>query len=121
MDEATRNSFDCQVCLDRGTDEMRNCCGDFPQHIGTAKFSVWGHAMTQCPVSAVEPWTSEAMNLVALCSGEMGGLSRLPVAGGVLDQSSHFYEVRGVVMDERNRIDAERRRREQAAKKPPTR
>lgn len=121
MDEATRNSFDCQVCLERETDAARNCCGDFPEHEKTARFRVFSHTMNKCPVSAVKPWTQEAMNLVALCSGEMGGLARLPVSGGVLDQSSHFYEIRGVVMQERNRIDAERRQREQATKKPKSR
>jgi len=116
MDAATRNSFDCQVCLERGTDEARNCCGDFPQHAKTARFSFFGHAVTQCPVSVIQPWASEAMNLVALCSGDMGGLARLPLAGGVLDQSSHFYEVRGVVLDERNRIEADKRLREERSK-----
>lgn len=116
MGEATRKTFDCQVCLESEADEVRNCCGDYPEHMATAKFNVWGHRMTQCPVSVMQPWASEAMHLVSLCSGEMGGLSRLPIAGGVLDQSSHFYEVRSVVLGEQQRIEAERQKRRDAPK-----
>lgn len=103
LDAATRDTFTCSTCLDRGLDEARNCGNQWPQS-RTAKFIVYGHRLTECPISAAEPWASEAVSLVNLCAGEMGGLVHLPITGGVLDQSAAFFSVYGVVMRERARI-----------------
>ena len=65
------------------------------------------YTIDQCPRQYVGNEMTEAVNIAGMC-----GDNRLPVAGGILDQSAWFMSLLGMLKSEENRIEIERIKRE---------
>ena len=60
------------------------------------------YILSECPLENVGPELIEAINLAGMC-----GQSDWPIAGGLLDQSSWFLDLKRRLDSETNKIEAE--------------
>ena len=82
--------------------ECPSCAGEGCKECQDGYFSV-----TECPTKYIGQEMISDIQIVAATD------QHLPVAGGLLDQSAWWFELRGLLKSEENRVQEEQNRRRQ--------